>query len=530
MKKQLLIVAICGFFIPSYARQDTALTKKIYTAAVVADSPEIDGWINEETWEKVPWEGNFQMHEPYDDRPASQDTRFKVIIDQEYIYIAIRAFDTAPDSIVSRLTRRDDIDGDFVAVLFDSYHDLQTAFAFIASAAGSKLDFYMTNDGDSEDDTWNPIWWVETQIDDQGWTMEAKIPFSQLRFDRSGGGVWGMQVARSLFRTNETSFWQPISREAPGFVHLLGELHGLQNITPKKQAEITPYAVTSAEWYEAVPEDPFLSDGNDQNLNAGVDAKIGITNNFTLDLTVNPDFGQVEADPSQVNLTAFETFFEEQRPFFIEGKNIFNYPLAVHNMDNLFYSRRIGRRPNHYPELDEGEYASVPRFTKILGAAKVTGKTKNGLSVGVMESITANEKAEIDNNGDRRMESVEPLTNYFATRVSKEFQKGNTILGGMVTSTNRFNDEKHLDYLHSSALSGGLDFKQYFADRSYVLSLSSYMSQVNGSEEALLRTQTSPVHYFQRPDAHYQGYLLQEGNRADNPGANQALKHIEFYG
>ncbi len=361
----------------------------------------------------------------------------------------------------------------------------------------------MSSDGENEDATWNPIWWVETQMDDKGWTMEAKIPFSQLRFDKSSGGVWGFQVARIIFRNNETSFWQPMSKESPGFVHLMGELHGLQNLDPKKQAEITPYAVAGYKWFEKEPENPFRSDGTDRNLNGGLDAKIGLTNNFTLDLTVNPDFGQVEADPSQVNLTAFETFFEEQRPFFIEGKNIFDYDLAVHSMDNLFYSRRIGRRPRHYPDLGQGEYASVPQFTNILGAAKVTGKTKDGLSVGIMESVTSVEQAVIDNNGERRHETVEPLTNYFASRVSKEFKKGNTILGGMVTSTNRFGPEPHLETLHSSAITGGIDFQQYFADRDYALSFSTYMSQVRGSEEALIQTQSSPVHYFQRPDTEY---------------------------
>ncbi len=503
MKKLLLLAAIGGFFIPSFARQDAAYSKKIYTTVQVSVPPEIDGWINEAAWDHVPWEGDFQMFEPYDNRPATQETQFKVSFDQENIYVAIRAFDTSPDSIVSRLTRRDEIDGDMVAFQFDSYHDLQTAFTFFVSAAGSKMDVYQSQDGDNEDETWNPIWWVKTQVDDQGWTAEAKIPFSQLRFDKSSGGIWGFQVAREIFRIEETSLWQPMSKESPGWVHLIGELHGLQEIDPKKQADITPYVVAGSEWFEKDPEDPFLADGNSRILNAGLDAKIGITNNFTVDLTVNPDFGQVEADPSEVNLTAFETFFEEQRPFFIEGKNIFDFDLAVHSMDNLFYSRRIGRRPHHYPDLDDGEYASMPEFTKILGAAKVTGKTKNGLSVGIMESITSREYAEIDQNGNRSFETVEPLTNYFAGRVSKELNKGNTIFGGMISSTNRFNDEEHLDYLHSSAISGGLDFTQYFDDRNYVISFSSYMSQVNGSVEALIRTQECPVHYFQRPDADY---------------------------
>ena len=497
-----MLIVLSGFFMPSFSKQDTTYSKKTYTTAEVRQSPEIDGWLNDEAWEAVPWEGEFQMHEPYDDRPPTQETRFKVIFDKEYIYVGIRAFDTAPDSIISRLTRRDEIDGDMVAFLFDSYHDLQTAFVFLVSVAGSKADFYMSDDGGSEDETWDAIWWAETQIDDQGWTAEIKVPFTQLRFDKSSGGTWGFQVAREIYRISETDFWQPISREAPGFIHLMGQIDGLENIDPKKQAEIAPYVVAGSEWFEEEPENPYREDGYKRILNGGIDAKIGITNNFTLDLTVNPDFGQVEADPSEVNLTAFETFYEEKRPFFIEGKNIFDYSLGMGGRNNLFYSRRIGRRPQNYPDLEEDEYADLPQATKILGAAKITGKTKDGLSVGIMESLTANETAVIK-NGDERTETVEPLTNYLAGRVSKEFNKGNTIVGGMLTSTRRFIEDESLEFLHTSALTGGIDFQQYFSDRSYNISFSLYGSQVKGSEEALIRTQRSPVHFFQRPDASY---------------------------
>lgn len=503
MRRLMMLIVLSGFFVPSFSKQDTTYSKKTYTTAEVQISPEIDGWLNDKAWNAVPWEGGFQMFDPYDNRPATQETQFKVVFDKENIYVGIRAFDTAPDSIVQRLTRRDEIDGDMVVFQFDSYHDLQTAFSFFVSAAGSKMDLYMSNNGENEDQTWNAIWWTKTQVDDQGWTMEAKIPFSQLRFDRSSGGVWGFQVAREIYRSSEISLWQPMSKESPGWVHLIGEVNGLENINPKKQSDITPYMVVGSEWFEADAENPFRSEGIDRHLNGGVDAKIGITNNFTLDLTVNPDFGQVESDPSEVNLTAFETFFEEQRPFFIEGKNIFDYDLAVYSRNNLFYSRRVGRRPHHYPDMDDGEYADVPAFTNILGAAKVTGKTKEGLSVGFMESVTAGEKATIDNGTNQRSETVEPLTNYFTGRVSKEFDKGNTRIGGIFTSTNRFNEEEHLDYLHTSAYSGGLDFQQYFADRSYVLSATAYGSNVNGSEEALIRTQRSPVHFFQRSDAEH---------------------------
>ena len=496
-----MLIVLSGFFMPSFCVQDSTYSKKGYTAVEVRIPPEIDGWLNDDAWEAAEWGGDFQMFEPYDDRPPTQETRFKVIFDKEYIYVGMRAFDTAPDSIVSRLTRRDDIDGDMMAFQFDSYHDLQTAFTFIASAAGSRADFYMSSDGDNEDETWDAIWWVKTQVDDQGWTLEAKVPFSQLRFDRSSGGVWGFQVAREIYRNNEMSLWQPMSKEQPGWVHLMGEINGLENIDPRKQADLTPYMVAGSEWFEKDPEDPFRKDGVNRTFNAGLDAKVGVTNNFTLDLTINPDFGQVEADPSLVNLTAFETFFREQRPFFIEGKNIFNYDLAVHTMNNMFYSRRIGRRPQYYPELGDGEYADLPAATTILGAAKLTGKTKDGLSVGIMESLTSKELADIDNGSSQRTETVEPLTNYFVGRVSKEFDKGNTRIGGMVTSTNRFTDEVQLDYLRTGAYSGGLDFQQFFFDRGYDVSATLYGSHVTGSEEAIIQTQLSSVHYFQRPDA-----------------------------
>ena len=187
MYRQLLILVLSAFLLSAYSMQDTIYTKKVYSTQYVSIPPEVDGWINDPGWKEVQWQGDFQMHEPYDDRPATQDTRFKVLFDRENIYIAIRAFDTAPDSIVRRLTRRDDIDGDMVAFQFDSYHDLQTAFTFFVSAAGSKMDAYETENGEEMDDTWNPIWWVKTQVDDKGWTAEARIPFSQLRFDKASG-------------------------------------------------------------------------------------------------------------------------------------------------------------------------------------------------------------------------------------------------------------------------------------------------------------------------------------------------------
>jgi hypothetical protein len=262
--------------------------------------------------------------------------------------------------------------------------------------------------------------------------------------------------------------------------------------------------VASLNTYEPEEGNPFAT-GTDPKWNVGLDGKIGVTNNLTLDFTINPDFGQVEADPSEVNLTAYESYFEEKRPFFIEGKSItsFNVGLGDGNVgnDNLFYSRRIGRRPRGYPSLDEGEYVDMPVFTRILGAAKLTGKTEKGLSVGILEAVTADTKATIDNQGERRNETVEPLTNYALARVQKDFNKGNSIIGGAVTSTIRKLDGTDMETLHTSATTAGIDFTQYFKDRNYSLNASFYMSNVQGSTEAISNTQGSSARYFQRPDA-----------------------------
>jgi len=479
--------------------------KKIcLTRRLESDAPIIDGKVDDLAWQILEWEKGFVQHEPYEGKVPSQETGFKILYDDENIYIAFKAFDTSPDSIDNRITRKDAVDGDIVAIQLDSYFDQRTAFTFMVSASGVKQDGIFSNDGENEDYTWDPIWFVKTSIDGEGWNAEIKIPLSQLRFDKETDQVWGLEVARLLFRKQELSLWQPIPRDAPGWVHKFGELHGISGITPKRQVEIAPYVVAGIERFKKESNNPFAT-GKLNRFNAGVDGKIGITNNMILDFTLNPDFGQVEADPSQVNLTAYEIFFEEKRPFFIEGKNIFNSPLNYFDGDdlgteNLFYSRRIGRNPQYYPDLAEGEYADAPTSTSILGAAKITGKTKNGLSYGILESVTAKEKAEIDYEGDRRFETVEPLTNYAIARVQQDFNKGNTILGGIFTTTNRKIEDQTLDFLHTSAYSGGLDFSHSWKDRTYSFMVKTYFSNVRGSRESLILTQESSARYFQRPD------------------------------
>lgn len=504
MKNLTLILALFAVIGMNAYGQDTEKKKKYYEAVRIANAPSIDGNLDDEAWMQNHWQGGFIQHEPYENRPPSQPTEYKICYDDMHLYVAFKAYDSSPDSITNRMSRRDNADGDMVFIGFDSYHDLRTMFIFGVSSAGVRTDWIMSNNGQNEDFTWDPIWQAKTSMHEWGWAVEMKIPFTQLRFEKNSDEVWGLIVARQIFRLNEMSLWPAIPRDAPGMVHLGAEMGGLEGVEPRKQFDIMPYGVASYNTYESEEGNPFRT-GNDYRLKGGLDAKIGITNNLTLDLTLFPDFGQVEADPSEVNLTAYETYFEEKRPFFIEGNSITSFNVGLGDgeigNDNLFYSRRIGRNPHGYPSLGEHEYADVPSFTNIIGAAKLTGKTTNGLSVGFIESVTAEVVAEIDSAGRKSTEVIEPLTNYSLARVQKDFNKGNTIIGGAVTNTIRRLDDTGLDELHKNATTAGVDFTQYFRERNYMLAASVYMSHVEGSEDAITRTQLSSARYFQRPDA-----------------------------
>ena len=483
----------------------TILPKRIYETKSTGEegAPILNGLLDDTAWDAVEWAGDFIENRPDENTSPGQQTRFKIIYDQKFLYIGIQCFDNEPDKIVKRLSRRDTFDGDWVAVFIDSYHDKRTAFGFVVSAAGVKSDVFETNNGQNEDESWNPIWYTKANIDDEGWTAEMKIPLSQLKFGKAVEQVWGLEVMRRYFREEERHVWQRLPVDTPGFISEFGELHGLMNLEPQKQLEIQPYSVASIKTYEAENGNPFRS-GNDSKLTVGLDAKIGVTNDLTLDLTINPDFGQVEADPSAIALDGFQIFFQEQRPFFVENKNIFDYSISnseagnTFGSDNLFYSRRIGRRPQGYPSTLDGEFVDQPENTNILGAAKFSGKTKDGWSIGVLESVTAKKYATIDNAGVRRDELVEPLTNYFVGRLQKDFNDRNTFVGGIFTATNRDNLTENIDFLHQSAYSGGLDFKHQWNQRDWYLGGNVLWSHIKGSTDAITATQESITHLFQR--------------------------------
>ncbi len=510
MKRILILLIILMVTLTSAFGQTPE--KKRYKATRITEAPIIDGNLDEPVWKTGEWIDDFTQNQPYNGQPATQRTEFTILFDDDNLYVAIKNYDTDPDSIVNRLTRRDNADGDLSGVIFDSFHDLRTAFLFGVASSGVKYDIMFTEDGQNEDESWDPNWWVKTSINKEGWIAEMKIPFSQVRFDKNSGDVWGLEMARVIYRRNETDFWQHIPRDAPGLVHLFGELSGLDGIKPRKIFDVTPYGVAKLETFEKEAGNPFTfkENGRRYGLNGGLDAKIGITNNMTMDLTINPDFGQVEADPSQVNLTAYETYFSEKRPFFIEGNNITNFNIGLgdgnQGNDNLFYSRRIGRQPQGYPGLGNKEYADVPTFTNILGAAKLTGKTKDGLSLGFVEALTGGMWAAVKDSATGstiRHELVEPLTNYFIGRVQKDFKEGNTLLGGILTGTNRVVDDNLGSFMHKSAYTGGIDFTQFFKEKAWSFNLNTAFSLVNGSKDAIERTQLSSARYYQRPDNDY---------------------------
>jgi len=481
--------------------------KRIYNTTRLSEEVlVIDGKVTDEAWDIVDWSGDFIQRQPNENVVPTQETKFKILYDDKNIYLCFRAYDKDPSQITSITSPRDWFPGDWIEVNIDSHFDKRTAFSFTLSVSGVRGDEFISDDGDNWDTSWNPNWCGKTNIDDQGWTAEIKIPLNQLRYSDTVEQVWGIEVTRRIHREEERAVWQMIARDDPGWVSNFGELHGIKGIKPQRRIEILPYIVGKVDRSEFDEDDPF-NDGSSEFFNLGLDGKIGITTDLTLDMTINPDFGQVEADPSEINLSEFETYFSEKRPFFVEGNNIFNYQLTSAMTgggfvsDNLFYSRRIGRKPQYYP--DNYDYIAMPENSTILGAFKISGKTKHGWSIGIMESFTEKEVADYEFDGQKEEVTVDPLTNYFVGRIMKDFDNGNSCLGGIFTSVNRKIDDDHLNYLNESAYSGGLDYYQQWKDKTYYIKATVAFSQIRGDKEAILDAQTSSARYFQRLDSNY---------------------------
>jgi len=465
---------------PTHSPATTAVAQRAMTP------PVIDGKDNDEVWRQAQVITTFRQFRPVEDADPTLRTEARVAYDDRNFYAFVRAFDPHPDSILKLLARRDiRVCCDQIKIVIDSYHDRRTGYEFAVSPAGVKRD-YAIYDDNNEDETWDGVWEVATQVDSVGWTAEFRIPLSQLRYAHQASNVFGFAVWRDIDRHHLERVSWPLYRVSQvGFVSQLGDVVGLDGLPAPTRLEIAPYAVT-----KNVPRG-FI---HEQQLTAGADVKYGITSNITVDATVNPDFGQVEADPSVLNLSAFETFFQERRPFFVEGTGIFQFGVncSVVNCygEGLFYSRRVGRSPQL-----RGQYgdANSPTASNIAGAAKVTGRLPSGLSIGALDAVTQRQL------GDSSR-TIEPLTNYAAIRAQQDFRKGESGIGIMATAVDRNSDQWTENFLNKSAYAGALNFRHRFHNGRYQLSGSFDLSNVSGTPAAISRIQQSSVHYYQRPD------------------------------
>src|SRR5881396_365815 len=451
----------------------------------------IDGKDDDEVWREAPAITGFREFQPKEDGDPRFATEAKVAYDSRNFYVFVRAFDPHPDSILKLLARRDvRAATDQIKIIIDSYHDRRTGFEFAVNPAGVKRDYAIYNDGQTEDDAWDAVWDVATTVDSLGWTAEFRIPLSQLRYAPAASNTFGFGVWRDIQRYSERVSWPVYRVSRPGFASQLGEVQGLVGLSSPRRLEVTPYGVT---------KNVTVADGgafdHPQRFAAGADLKYGLTSNVTLDATVNPDFGQVEADPAVLNLTAFETFFQERRPFFVQGAGIFRFNVncnAVNDCntgEGLFYSRRIGRAP----QISDYGDAGSPSATTIYGAAKLTGRLPGGQTLGVLDAVTARETG-------TQGRTMEAPANYAVVRGQQDFRNGESVIGVMVTAVNRSLDQWTQDSLHRSAYVGAVDFRHRFWGRRYQISGSFDLSRIAGTPSAIAATQRDPVHYYQRPD------------------------------
>lgn len=480
---------------------------KVVRAYRLTEPIELDGFLQEKIYHNPPVE-DFIQTDPLDGTPATEKTRVWVLYDNSNLYVAAYCYDSDPKGVVGELGRRDYlVDSDWFIFSVDPYFDRRSGYAFWVNPSGSMIDKALYNDI-SEDKSWDGIWEARTQVTDQGWSVEIRIPFNQLRFPKKDSYVWGVNFQRIIKRKNEKVSFAWVPKEDNAFVSRFARLEGIENIRPGRRVEAFPYSVGQAQFRPSEPGNPFET-GQRYKGNVGFDLKAGLKSNLNLDLTINPDFGQVEVDPAVINLTAYETYYEEKRPFFIEGSSIFSnfgrggiYISANLNWPNpsLFYSRRIGRQPQGYP-VHEG-YVDFPDRSTIIGAFKLTGKLGSGWNIGVINAVTAREYATVDDLSNRYHDEVAPLTYYGIFRALKEFNKGQQGLGFMFTSVIRdLRVESLQSLLAEEAFSLAVDGWSFLdKKRNWVFGGWAGGTFIHGSQAAIYRLQRSSIHYFQRPD------------------------------
>jgi hypothetical protein len=495
---------------------DVSMRKQMRAVAISGGSPRIDGVLDDDAWQQAAFVSDFLQKDPNEGAPPSNRTEIGVLYDGDALYIGARMFSNR-DEIRAQVSRRDNNgNSDRIIVSLDTYCDRRTAYTFVVTAAGVRVDYYHSTDDEyNRDNSYNPVWDAAAHINPDGWTAEMRIPFSQLRFANSDEQIWGINVNRFIPSTNEDLYWVMIPKNETGWASKFGNLVGIKNIPATRRIELLPYETSSATFTsDTHPNDPF-NDGSEFSSRIGADLKMGLGSNLTLDATINPDFGQVEADPAEVNLTAYETFFDEKRPFFIEGSQLF---------DNIgptfFYSRRIGAPPHGFIE---GDFREVPDNTTIISAAKLTGRLNSGLSIGVLTALTSRENgsgffAASDSTPSRTDNpEVEPLGGYGVVRLQQEFGKSFSTVGLMFTGARRdVSDGSALAaLLNRQAYSGNADWNLRFQDGKYVLQGFAGFSFIEGDPLAIVRVQRASARYFQRPDA---GHVRLDSSRTSLAG------------
>ncbi len=471
--------------------------KVFHAIRIDAGRIHVDGHLDEEIWDRAAWRTDFHDKEPVEGGTPSAPTAVAFYYDDHALYVGARMSSANPAGVPRTVNRRDQFtDAEHLIIALDTYHDRRTAYSFIISSGGVRSDYYHPTDGEgSRDYTWDPVWEAAVSHDDHGWNAEVRIPFSQLRFTAAGKQEWGVQINRWMPNVNEDVYWIVIPKNETGWSSRFGLLEGIDGVKPSRRMELLPYVATNGTFQHAASGDPF-NDGSRFSARAGTDFKMGLGPNLTLDATVNPDFGQVEADPAEVNLTAFETFFNERRPFFTEGAQ-----LLRGNGPNYFYSRRIGQSPRGSAG---GDFIDRPNNATILGAGKVSGRLKGGTSLAFLTAVTDREQARTyDSTTDRfGRTTIEPTTFYGVGRAQQEFGSSQSVVGVSFTTVERsLGDPALRSLLAQRAITGGADWNLRFKGGEYVVSGFAGMSHVAGSKEAMLGVQQAPAHFMQRPDA-----------------------------
>ena len=469
----------------------------------------LDARIDEPAWTAAPVITELKQLDPEEGKPASERTEVRFLYDDEALYVGARMFDSrGAAGVTTRLVRRDaNTDSDGFQIVIDSYHDHLGRAFFQVNPSGVKYDALGVG-ASFPDEAWDPIWDVATLIDSLGWTAEMRIPLSQLRFALAPVQTWGLQVRRFIQRRQEQDQWAFWGKTESGGPPRFGHLVGLELRGAPQRFELLPYIVTRSRHVRPEVKGDPLNPRSVQDFRVGGDVKYLLTSNLTLDATFNPDFGQVEVDPAVVNLSAFETFFPEKRPFFVAGAGVFEFGgfncFFCSNVSSIesFYSRRIGRVPTGGSlATDAAKFAKVPEYSTILGAAKITGRTQQGITIGLMEAVTKEMQADaMTDNGRRFHVTVEPLTNFLVGRLKRDYRSGKLVVGLIGTSVIRQLDSTFATRLNRHSEMAGTDLLVTWKNQTYSLTGSAAVSSISGDSLAIIQSQTSSAHYFQRPD------------------------------